>query len=233
MSIPKIFYQSWDTDLPRVVFLKNNKFIPDDFIYKRFSLSDIRLYLLNNWPHVVDLYDAYAIVQHKVDLWRYCILYDTGGIYMDVDCILMNSIEPLLSSDYFFVSNNRGKKDIFNGFLGTYPKNPIYYKIIDFLLETGTIVTYYFNCIKLYELVYNICPLTIDLFEYDINDKKMYILWDKLHPDYRCYPYFNNEVILVETNPYYPYKIKLNINKNNNMSVIQNGKLEIVQNTSG
>ena len=231
MFIPKIFYQSWDTEIPRVVLLKNKKYIPSDFIYKRFSLTDIRLYLIKNWPIVVNLYDAYVKVQHKIDLWRYCILYDTGGIYMDADCILMNSIEPLLLCDYFFVSNNRGKTDIFNGFLGTYPHNPIYYEIIEFLLKTGPIVTYYFNCIKLYEIVNNLCLLTIDVFEYDVNNKKMFILWDKLHPDYRCYPYFKDTAILVETNPYYPYKTKLIVN--HNMSVIQNGELEIVQNASG
>ncbi len=232
MSIPKLFYQSWDEDLPRVVFLKNKNCIPNDFIYKRFSLKDIRDYLSDKWPHVVKLFDDYKLIPHKVDLWRYCILYDTGGIYMDADSILMSSIEPLLTCDFFFVSNNREEHNIFNGFLGTCPQNPIYYEIIQFLLETGPIVKYYFNCKQLYTIINKLCPLNIDTYNYTINDKKMYILWDKLHGDYRFYPYFNNVAILVETNPYYPYRKKLNVIKNISTNHTQNGTVDFIQNAS-
>jgi len=210
MVIPNFFYQSWDEALPRVIHSKNIKQIPPHFIYKCFSLKDIRIYLSANWPHVIELYDSYTIIPHKVDLWRYCILYDTGGIYMDADSLLVNSIEPLLECDYFFVSNNIGKKDVFNGFLGTYPHNPIYLSMINFMLTIGVTNHYLFNCEYLYTLLSNDFELIINKNDYiDKNNFIMFILWDKQHLDSRFYAYYNNLPILVETNPYYPYKKKV------------------------
>ena len=38
------------------------------------------LYLENNWGNkYVNLFKSYDKIAHKTDLWRYCILYDTGG----------------------------------------------------------------------------------------------------------------------------------------------------------
>jgi hypothetical protein len=170
MEIPKIFYQSWDIDLPESITTENNKFIPRDFEYKRFSLDNIRDYLKNNWGNnVVSVYDNYKIIPHKIDLWRYCILYDTGGIYMDADCILLDNIDSIIKNcNCFFTINNRGVKDVFNGFLGTFPKNPIYKEIIDYMLRTKNNFKkdYFFNCKELY----NIISRNIDLEIYKYND---------------------------------------------------------------
>ena len=169
-KISKIFYQSWCSPLPKIISEKNNKYIPENFEYKLFSLKDIRNYLSNNWGEkIVSLYDKYDKIPHKVDLWRYCILYDTGGIYMDADCILLNNIESLINNcSSFYVSNNRGVKDIFNGFLGTYPKNPIYKKIIDFMVQEGVnIKDYYYNCKQLYKIVSENYLLMINKNYYD------------------------------------------------------------------
>ena len=105
MDITKIFYQSWDTELPKVIMMRNNQYIPKDFEYKRFTLVDIENYLNDKWPHVMDRYYSYKLIQHKVDLWRYCILYETGGVYMDADCILMDDFNCLLKSNCKKFSN--------------------------------------------------------------------------------------------------------------------------------
>jgi hypothetical protein len=207
MSITPIFYQSWDTELPNVIFNKNKKCIPDSFSYKRFSIKDIVEYLTEKWPHVLNKFNSYEIIQHKIDLWRYCILYDTGGIYMDVDCILMDDIKCLLDSDCFFVSNTRGNTDIFNGFLGTYPNNPLYLEIIQYMLGTDN-TEYFFNCKELYTIINKYVCITQNVFDYTWNTKKISILWDIQKQDSRFYPYYYNKCILVETNPFYPYVMK-------------------------
>jgi len=113
--------------------------------------------LKENWTEeILDIFDQYEKTPHKIDLWRYCMLYDTGGVYMDADSILKGPIAPILeNSNCFFVSNNRGVRDIFNGFLGTFPKNPIYKEIIEFMVRTKNDFQgdYYFNCKELYEIV--------------------------------------------------------------------------------
>ena len=209
MDITKIFYQSWDTELPKVIMIRNNQNIPKDFEYKRFTIGEIEAYLMDKWPHVMPTFNSYKLIQHKVDLWRYCILYDTGGVYMDADCILMDNFTCLLQSNCFFVCNDRGIKNIFNGFLGTYPKNPIYMKIINFLLNTQIVEDYYFNCKELYNIITEYVPITINVYEYTYNSINIYILWDTLKHDHRFYPYFHDKCILVETNPFYPYTPKI------------------------
>lgn len=207
MSIPHIFYQSWDKNLPDVIFNKNKRCIPDTFIYKRYSMKDIIEYLNEKWPHVMERFNAYDIIQHKIDLWRYCILYDTGGIYMDVDCILMENLNCLLECDCFFVSNNRGDTNIFNGFLGTYPNNPIYLEIINYMV-VSSVSHYFFNCIELYNILNNYITIQINKYEYTFNERRISILWDTCKKDNRFYPYFYDKCILVETNPFYPYIMK-------------------------
>lgn len=169
MDIPKIFYQSWDIDLPEQITDINNKFIPKDFEYKRFNLIEIRDYLKNNWGNeVLYVFDNYKKIPHKIDLWRYCILYDTGGIYMDVDCVLLDNIDDLLENcNCFFTSNNRGVKDIFNGFLGTFPKNPIYKEIIDFMIKKKNNFNndYFYNCKELYNIIDKY--IDFEVYKYD------------------------------------------------------------------
>jgi mannosyltransferase OCH1-like enzyme len=106
---------------------KNLLHLPVDIDYKLFSLKDMYLYLENNWGNkYVNLFKSYDKIAHKTDLWRYCILYDTGGMYMDADSVLLNDIDFIFDYDLLFVTNNRGVKDIFNGFIMTPPKCPIY-----------------------------------------------------------------------------------------------------------
>jgi hypothetical protein len=207
MSITNIFYQSWEEELPNVIYNRNKLYIPSTFIYKRFSMKDIISYLTDKWPHVLPAFYSYSIIQHKIDLWRYCILYDTGGIYMDADCILMENIECLLKSDMFCVTNTRGKMDIFNGFIGTYPNNPIFLEIINFML-TADSSNYYFNCIELYKIVNSYIDINSITQEYKLNDKSVYLLFDTKQKDNRFYCYLYDKCLLVETNPFYPYRLR-------------------------
>ena len=39
MEITKVFYQSWDTELPKVIMIRNKEHIPKDFEYKRFNID--------------------------------------------------------------------------------------------------------------------------------------------------------------------------------------------------
>jgi mannosyltransferase OCH1-like enzyme len=94
----KFFYQVWEPitsnaskKIPDFIMEKNNLHIPKDLEYKLFSLEDMINYLKKNWgEEYVSVFNNYEKIAHKTDLWRYCILYDTGGIYMDADCILLN-----------------------------------------------------------------------------------------------------------------------------------------------
>ena len=222
MNIPKIFYQAWEGSLPYIIHQKNISHLPKDIEYKLFSLNDMREYLYKNWgKEYLDLFNNYDRIAHKTDLWRYCILYDTGGMYMDADCVLLNDISFMFEHDLLFVTNNRGIKNIFNGFLMTPPKNPIFKEIINKMLIVGNNFNndYYFNCSLLYRIVNKYINKADNDFVINIEDKtyKTLILldmnvfkvslvknqWYEYNRFCACY---KNIPILIEENKYYPYK---------------------------
>ena len=223
-SIPKIFYQSWDSELPSFILKKNLSHIPTDIEYKLFSITEMQNYLEKNWgTKFVELFKSYKKIAHRVDLWRYCILYQKGGIYMDADCILLNDIDFMISKyQMVFVTNNRGLKNIFNGFLMTVPKNPIFKKIIKFMLKTGTQFNdYYFNCNKLYTIIDKYININLSQHIYNKKikniDYNILLLIDKRTTiininekwnEYNKYcAFYNNTKILIECNSFYPYNI--------------------------
>ena len=198
-------------------------------------------YLQQNWGEkYVFLFNSYDKIAHKVDLWRYCILYDTGGIYLDADCLLLNNIEDIVSTyNMIFVTNNRKEKNIFNGFMMTFPKNPIFKEIIDYMIKTGNnFNNYYFNCKYLYKIIDNYIHFNLSNTDYNIilnnvNYKLKFLIDKKLDNIkidtnwYENLPFcaFNNEkCIMIESNKLYPYENKKKIiigKSNNNTKTIQ------------
>ena len=219
MSVPKIFYQAWECSLPPHIQAQNKKNIPKDFEYKLYSLKDMYEYLHKNWGiNYANLFNSYEKIPHKVDLWRYCILYETGGYYLDADCILVNKLDFLDNFDMIFVTNNRGEKNIFNGFLKTPPKNTIFRNIINNMCLVGNNFNndYYFNCSMLYTILNKNININLNQQVYKINNKSLCLLIDSqipyliLNNDWEEYgrfgAFYNNILLFIECNKYYPYK---------------------------
>lgn len=224
MSVPKIFYQSWECKLPERIEAQNKKYLPKDVEYKLYSLKDMYEYLFKNWGiNYANLFNSYEKIPHKVDLWRYCILYETGGYYLDADCVLINKLDLLDHFDMIFVTNNRGVQNIFNGFLKTPPNNPIFRSIINNMCLVGNNFNndYYFNCSMLYTILNKNININLNQQVYKINNKSLCLLIDSqipylmLNNDWiergRFGAFYNNILFFIETNKYYPY-LKSNIN---------------------
>jgi hypothetical protein len=246
-KVPRILYQSWEGPLPDIIHNKNMSHLPKDIDYNLFTLKDMYIYLKNNWgKKFVTLFNSYDKIAHKVDLWRYCILYERGGMYMDADCVLINDIEFIFNYDLLFVTNNRGIKDIFNGFLMTPPQNPIYREMLDYMLQIGNSFNndYYFNCKFLYKVVNKYININLNkhIYECSINNAtyKTLLLIDKFHNKInidnnnwiekeRYVPCYNNIQILIECNKYYPYKKDYNKiligNSDKNQKIINLNKI--------
>lgn len=216
--IPKLFYQSWcsksnpSSKIPDAVLNKTISNIPSDCEYKCYTLTEIRKYLSDKWgTKFVELFDKYKKTPHKIDLWRYCILYDTGGTYMDADCVLNSNIHFLYKYNMVFVTNNRSVKDIFNGFIMVEKGNIIMREMISYMLRVGTSIEddYYYNCKELYRVVnkyMNINHKTNDYKSSFGNLGNMCLLIDKQQGDKRYSAFYKNTNVLVETNELYPYK---------------------------
>jgi len=86
--IPLDIYQTWHTkDLPpkmRECVEKLKKANPE-FTHHLYDENDCREFIKNNFESdVLEAFDGLIPLAYKADLWRYCILYKKGGIYLDI-----------------------------------------------------------------------------------------------------------------------------------------------------
>ena len=133
--IPKtvyIYYHNLDQIPP---YIKDN-------IDKYCSGYDIKFYdnnmcldFLNKYygKDAVDLFNSLKNESHKIDFWKYCILFVFGGYYFDIKTNFQIHINKLFDSKlyktwYLVLSSN--KSSIYNGIIVTSPKNPILLKVI-------------------------------------------------------------------------------------------------------
>ena len=75
----------------------------------------------------------------RIDFGRYLILWNYGGIYVDLDiCIIKNkSIKKLFDKEYFFVKWADDKRSLpYNAVLGTQKETDLYKDILDHTKES-------------------------------------------------------------------------------------------------
>jgi mannosyltransferase OCH1-like enzyme len=141
-KIPLNIYQTFHTkDLPTkmkecVETLKKQN---PEFVHHLFDDDDCRKFIKDNFKEeVLKAYDSIIPGAFKSDLWRYCILYKNGGIYMDIKYKCADNVKLIdfIDKEYFVVdyyhNNERG---VYNAIMICYKNNPILlkaiYRIID------------------------------------------------------------------------------------------------------
>ena len=88
-----------------------------------------------------DVYKAFNKLKpgaYKADLWRYCVLYIYGGVYMDIEFQTVEGFKliSIIEKEHFVKDLKESGNGIYNAFMISYPKNPT-------LLEAiGNIVIY-------------------------------------------------------------------------------------------
>ena len=136
-KIPRQIFQTWKTknisnnfkDLTLTWISKNS-----NYAYFLYDDHDCEQFIRVNFDRKV--YNAYCRIipgAFKADLWRYCVLYIYGGIYVDIDTICINSLDSFLNdSNIEFITpvdlNNNpniGTHNLFNAFIASIPKHPI------------------------------------------------------------------------------------------------------------
>ena len=143
-NVPLDIYQTWHTKhLPpgmmNSVFKirKNNP----EFRYHLFDDTDCKNFIKENFG--LKIYDAFENLipgAYKADLWRYCILFKYGGIYIDIKFYTNNfNFKELIDNDYFVKDRDghweNNKIGIYNGFIIAKPKNFIFLKCINDIID--------------------------------------------------------------------------------------------------
>jgi len=110
--IPLTIYQTWYTKtlpphMQKVV--DQLKLQNPEFNYELYDDNDCREFIrLHFAPDVLHAYDTMIPGAYKADLWRYCILYKNGGIYMDIKLSCINGFKliELCESEHYVLDRD-------------------------------------------------------------------------------------------------------------------------------
>jgi len=142
-SVPLVVYQSWGyRKIPYYMqeTIEANMKLNSEFDFYIFSDEDCRKFIEDNYENDVTIaFNTLKPGAYKSDLWRYCILYKKGGIYMDIK---MKCVQPLVTLvrryPVLFVNDrpmNNISNGIWNGFMISTPENPIFKRCISEIVE--------------------------------------------------------------------------------------------------
>jgi len=152
--IPLKIYQTWVTkDLPPYMKKCVDKLKNDNPEFEHFLYDDemCREYIGSNFTSdVLYAYDALVPGAYKADLWRYCILYINGGIYMDIKLQCINDFKLIYLTDKeYFIQDNpeyfQNGVGIFNALLCVLPKNELLFVAINEIVNNVRFSYYGYN----------------------------------------------------------------------------------------
>jgi len=127
--IPANIFQTWHTKKLPPLMYKTVEFIKKTnkgFKYFLFDDNDCIHFIKKHFNEdVLNAYNSLIPGAYKADLWRYCVLYIYGGIYLDIKYIPINGFKfiHLLEQEHFTLDIN--KQNIYNALLVCKPQNQI------------------------------------------------------------------------------------------------------------
>uniref|UniRef100_A0A6C0HUM7 Alpha 1,4-glycosyltransferase domain-containing protein n=1 Tax=viral metagenome TaxID=1070528 RepID=A0A6C0HUM7_9ZZZZ len=141
--IPKYFFQIWinnENKIPNLIEenFKNIKNENPDFECKLYNKEDCIEFLQNNYHEdIIKTYNKIIPGAYKADLMRYCILYKTGGIYLDAKMMPINNfkLKDVTNKEYFIRDFESSQKGVWNGFIVCKKNNPILLDAINSIVE--------------------------------------------------------------------------------------------------
>ena len=140
-KIPLFIFQSYneyltDKNIENIYYLKQYN---PEFIFYCFSEKECEYFIKNNFSiYIYNAYKSLIPFEYKRDLWKYCILYKYGGIYIDIDLIPNNfKLIELTSNNYFTLETDYyyNKKLIYTGFIITRPNNILFLHAINNIID--------------------------------------------------------------------------------------------------
>lgn len=208
--IPLNIFQTWKTkDLKPGMkdAVDKLKATNPEFKHYLYDNDDCRLFIEKYFDKdVLTAFDCLIPGAYKADLWRYCILYIYGGVYLDIKYIPVDGFKliNLTGGEHYaldpigsWTSNNYG---LFNAIIISRPNNPVLKQAIDMVVNNVKKKYYGVNKLeptgpivlgKSYDLINNnFNKNVIDLFLLFISDNDLKITYKNriifvIHDKYR------------------------------------------------
>jgi hypothetical protein len=126
-----------------------------EFNFYIYNENDCRIFIRDNYDQdVLNAFDRLNPIAYKADLFRYCVLYALGGIYIDIKIMPVNGFKfiHLMDRERFTLERDGfyWDKDVFginNGFIIVKPRNEILLDCINEIVDSVKNSYYGFNCL--------------------------------------------------------------------------------------
>ena len=143
-AIPRILHQTYKSraDVPAKVDANIAAFAPE---YERrfYDDTDIAAFLAQHFtPEVGAAFRTLKSGAHKADLFRYCVLYIEGGVYMDIKTQLVRSLQDLFPEGHISTVIAVLPNAIYNGILAAPPRQSMFLTLIDGIVRAGSAPPY-------------------------------------------------------------------------------------------
>jgi mannosyltransferase OCH1-like enzyme len=133
--IPLKIYQTWHSkELPEKMRLAVDRMKRRHprFEYFLFDDNDCRNFIAANFDsNVLNAFDNIIPGAYKADLWRYCVLYINGGIYLDIKYNCINTFHFIELTEKEHWVFDIGKHNIYNALIAVKPRNEVCLKCIN------------------------------------------------------------------------------------------------------
>lgn len=142
--IPKKIYQTYKSKsiVPQKVFENIKKYAPE-YDYEFFNDKDCVTFIEKHFPpNVLTAYNKLEHTAHKADLFRYCILYINGGVYLDIKTVLLKPLKDIFKENYVYSAISILKETIYQGIIASPPKNKFFLDLINYIVDTSIISEY-------------------------------------------------------------------------------------------
>jgi mannosyltransferase OCH1-like enzyme len=132
---PFTIYMTWSySELPTDMYeniitnIKNNP----EFDFYIYDDNKCREFIQDNFDtDVLNAFDNLVPGAYKADLWRYCILYKNGGIYMDIKYSIKTKLIDLVKKYPLCFVKDRLTNRVYNGVMIVPPN----FKIFDYAIK--------------------------------------------------------------------------------------------------
>ena len=224
-SIPKVIVSTYHdkSKIPSKVYENIKQYAPN---YKHIIYNDeeIVLFLKKYFDsNVLNTFFTLDRGAHKADLFRYCYLYQYGGIYMDIKTKLIKDINLIFNKKNidFYTVTSMYRGTIYQGVLASKPKNPLFLSLIEHMVSVPKPVKIYFEFTRdLYrkiKLYYKTDNIKNGYYKDPYNKYNLYLFQEKCSRNpidcedgldkYNkcCYIYDNEEKIIKTRYSDYPW----------------------------
>lgn len=132
--IPRHLYTCWHTkELPPLMKENYEKMVEfnKEMEFHLYDENECKEFIKKNFKEdVLNAYERLVPCSYKSDLWRYCILYIHGGIYMDIKYKCVNNFKLIELTDKEYFVKDRPSNCTYTALIVSKPGNPILLKCI-------------------------------------------------------------------------------------------------------